>query len=196
MPDGRPPFRDRYTGPVPSKKEGRTMTRDRASSIGASARGQPPQRRTILGVIVCEGIGRRLLVRKNRKNKKEDQVQNSDNASDDGNPFKRDRTRVAQGYAGRTPRTARRYGAYLRRCGVHRERRGSSFEADPHKKGRDDGCQAGKRRRLKKNKKGDPTEGKRFQIVGIRKWYPSTKNNPAETGVHRKSFGRGADFLL
>jgi len=119
---------------MPSKKEGRTMTRDRASSIGASARGQPPQRRTILGVIVCEGIGRRLLVRKNRKNKKEDQVQNSDNASDDGNPFKRDRTRVAQGYAGRTPRTARRYGAYLRRCGVHRERRGSSFEADPTKR--------------------------------------------------------------
>jgi hypothetical protein len=69
------------------------MTVDKESGIGGLARGPIPSASHDTCCHRCEGIGRRFLARENRKNKKEDEPKNSDWSSNDGNPFKRDRTR-------------------------------------------------------------------------------------------------------
>lgn len=88
-----------------------------------------------------EGIGRRMLTRKNRNNKKKDELQHPEDSSSDGNPFKRDRphTRGRANSAFSSEGRDRKNG--LCRCGAHRGRWGSVHEGRLHVKERGRPCQ-------------------------------------------------------
>jgi len=120
---------------------GQAMTRAKISGISLG-RGPIPSASHDTWSHRVEGIGRRLLTRKNRKNKKKDEPQNPEDSSTDGNPFKSDRSctrsqRLSPAQSSGLWRRSRHVG----KSRAHRERTGSSFEVRFHVKGRSYPCQ-------------------------------------------------------
>ena len=110
-----------------------------------------------------EGIGRRLLARKNRNNKKKDEPRKPGNSSSNGNPFKwgdpcaHRRTRPTSG------RRARGQGRRLGECGLHREHRGLCHIGCLHVKGCRNSCQVKRTGSIWGAKPEDPSGRKRFR---------------------------------
>ncbi len=134
MPGEGPPV----DGAVGTAQEARGLqriprfVRNKAVSGIGQARGQSPRYCTIPGRYRGEGIDRWLLTRKNRKNKKKDEPQNTEASSHNGNPFKRDRTIPGTATVfSHSPSGARRKRIHLWECGVHCCREGRPLKVNP-----------------------------------------------------------------
>lgn len=122
------------TGVVPKRG---TMTLESESDIGRG-RGPIPSSSHDVWSHRDEGIGRRLLARKNRNKKKKDELRTSEVPSSDDDPFVRDRTCARRPAVGRCRPGVLHNGGGMRGDSAHCEVEVRYIKIAPHVK--DHGC--------------------------------------------------------
>lgn len=147
----------RRTGRVPKRS---TMTWESESDIGWGE-GPIPSASHDVWSHRDEGIGRRLLARKNRNKKKKDELRTSEDSSSDDDPFVRDRTCARRPAAGRCCPGGLRNGGRMRGDSAHCEVEVRCVKIAPHVKDHGCSCQV-PQRNLWRSSPEDPSGRKRF----------------------------------